>query len=109
MHALSFDNTFFVCLLKTLLCSYHPPILVHSDASYRTMSGILSAVYVVGLLACLVLGAVRGPNVFERSPPDVVETSSLNVTWYGKIDGMERWHQVSVVATSRFPPYHHRS
>lgn len=65
------------------------------------LTGILSAVYVVGLLACLVLGAVRGPNVFERSPPDAVETSSLNVTWYGKIDGMERWHQVSVVESTR--------
>lgn len=59
------------------------------------MPGILSAVYVVGLLVCLVLGTSQGPNVFEKSPPDVVETPSLNVTWYGKIDGMERWHQVS--------------
>lgn len=60
---------------------FHPP-------------GILSAVYVLGLLTCLALGTFKGPNVFEKSPPDVVETSSLNVTWYGKIDGMERWHQV---------------
>lgn len=49
--------------------------------------------YVVGLLACLLVGR-KGPNVFARSPPDAVETSSLNVTWYGKIDGMEPMHQV---------------
>lgn len=55
---------------------------------------MLSAVYVVGLLACLILGTFQGPNVFEKSPPAAVETTSLNVTWYGKIDGMERWHQV---------------
>lgn len=54
---------------------------------------MMSAVYVVGLIACLVVGK-NGPNVFDRSPPDVVETSSLNVTWYGKIDGMEPMHQV---------------
>lgn len=33
--------------------------------------------------------------MFEKSGRDIVETQSLNVTWYGKIDGMERWHQVS--------------
>ena len=59
------------------------------------ISGILSFVYVAGLVVCLVIGSVLGPTVFERSPPDVVETPSLNVTWYGKVDGMERWHQVS--------------
>lgn len=57
-------------------------------------SGILSAVYVLGLLACLVLGSVLGPDVFDRSPPAAVETTSLNVTWSGVISGMERWHQV---------------
>lgn len=56
-------------------------------------AGILSAVYVFGLVACLALGS-NGPKVFERSPPDVVKTDSLNVTWYGKIDGMEPMHQV---------------
>ena len=34
--------------------------------------------------------------MFEKSGRDIVETQSLNVTWYGKIDGMERWHQVSI-------------
>lgn len=93
-----------MCLLAISFRSCHPPLILLSGVSYRTyISGILSTVYVVGLLGCLVLGALRGPNVFERSPPDVVETNSLNVTWFGKIDGMERWHQVSAVATHRFP------
>lgn len=58
-------------------------------------SGILSAVYVVGLLACLLVGTLFGPDVFERSPPAAVETNSLNVTWYGAVNGMERYHQVN--------------
>ncbi len=40
------------------------------------------------------LGKVLGPDVFDRSPPAAVETTSLNVTWSGVISGMERWHQV---------------
>lgn len=56
---------------------------------------MLSSVYVIGLFTCLVLG-YRGPAVFDRSPPDTVQTESLNVTWYGKIDGMEPMHQVSL-------------
>lgn len=64
-------------------------------------SGILSAVYVIGLLACLIVGTIKGPNVFEKSPPAAVETNNLNVTWYGKIDGMERWHQVGQATFSR--------
>lgn len=63
--------------------------------------GMLSATYVLGLLACLVIGTIKGPDVFERSPPAVVETNSLNVTWYGKIDLMERWHQASTTVSGR--------
>lgn len=83
--------------LPTLLSSYEPtlsrPSAPFSFASHWC-SGILSAVYVLGLLACLVLGKVLGPDVFDRSPPAAVETTSLNVTWSGVISGMERWHQV---------------
>ena len=50
----------------------------------------------VGLLVCLLVGVIKGPDVFEKSGRDIVETQSLNVTWYGKIDGMERWHQVGI-------------
>ncbi|CAM9624517.1 unnamed protein product [Ectocarpus sp. 13 AM-2016] len=74
--------------------SYAKVRLESAPYSTRFGIGILSAVYVIGLLACLIVGTIKGPNVFERSPPAAVETNNLNVTWYGKIDGMERWHQV---------------
>ncbi|CAM9171126.1 unnamed protein product [Sphacelaria rigidula] len=73
--------------------SYARVRLESAPYSSKPGIGILSAVYVVGLLACLLVGR-KGPDVFARSPPDAVETSSLNVTWYGKIDGMEPMHQV---------------
>lgn len=60
--------------------------------------GVLGAVYLVGLMACLLIGSREGPKVFDHSPPDVIDTPSLdNVTWYGKVDGMKRWHQVRTV------------
>lgn len=60
-----------------------------------TSPGILSAVYVVGLVVCLLIGFLSGPDVFEKSPPSAVETNTLNVTWYGAVNGMERYHQVN--------------
>lgn len=76
------------CCLQPTAVSLSCPIF------YRFASGILSAVYVAGLVACLVVGTLFGPDVFERSPPAAVETNSLNVTWYGAVNGMERYHQV---------------
>lgn len=60
-------------------------------------AGVLSLVYVVGLALCLLLGTHLGPKVFQRYPelePEIIRTRSLEMTWYGKIDRMERWHQV---------------
>lgn len=98
MH-LSLTHEYFVAvpLFRWRLSVRRPPL----SCIHRTwlllcrFSGVLSTVYVVGLLACLLVGGWRGPNVFERSDPDLVPTDSLNVTWYGKVEGMERWHQVS--------------
>lgn len=72
-----------------------PCFCLPSRPHFYTSLGILSAVYVVGLFASLLVGTLFGPDVFERSPPAAVETNSLNVTWYGAVNGMERYHQVS--------------
>lgn len=60
-------------------------------------AGILSAVYVLGLIACLALGIARGPDVFEKYPagePETIDTRTLDITWAGQVDGMQRMHQV---------------
>lgn len=64
-----------------------------------TPAGFLSAVYVAGLLVCLMVGVTRGPKVFERSGTDEVKADTLDTTWYGQISGMEPWHQVGARCT----------
>mmetsp|Transcript_4047 Transcript_4047/g.6177 ORF Transcript_4047/g.6177 Transcript_4047/m.6177 type:complete len:475 (-) Transcript_4047:57-1481(-) len=71
--------------------SYSAVRLEKAKYSNARAGGVMTAVFIVGITICLILG-INGPSVYEIKDSQIV-TDTLDVIWSGTVSNLETWNQ----------------